>query len=110
VRRQKCGVSPTTRWNERLTHESELLESSAPLSKIAREFVTSCSAKWLARTNAELIVERAEIVWKALRIFQTSNVDFADCLIERSAAAAGCERTMTFDRSAAKNAGITLLA
>jgi predicted nucleic-acid-binding protein len=63
----------------------------------------------LLRTK-ELVVERAEIVWKALRIFQTANVDFADCLIERSAAAGGCERTMTFDRSAAKNAGMTLLA
>jgi predicted nucleic-acid-binding protein len=63
----------------------------------------------LLRTK-ELVVERAEIVWKALRIFQTANVDFADCLIERSAAAAGCERTMTLDRGAAKNAGMTLLA
>jgi predicted nucleic-acid-binding protein len=63
----------------------------------------------LLRTK-ELVVERAEIVWKALRIFQTANVDFADCLIERSAAAAGCERTMTFGRGAAKNAGMTLLA
>jgi predicted nucleic-acid-binding protein len=63
----------------------------------------------LLRTK-ELVVERAEIVWKALRIFQTANVDFADCLIERSSAAAGCERTMTFDRGAAKNAGMTLLA
>jgi len=60
--------------------------------------------------SKELVVERAEIVWKALRVFQTANVDFADCLIERSAAAAGCERTMTFDRGAAKNAGMTLLA
>jgi predicted nucleic-acid-binding protein len=63
----------------------------------------------LLRTK-ELVVERAEIVWKALRIFQSANVDFADCLIERSAAAAGCEKTMTFDRGAAKNAGMTLLA
>jgi predicted nucleic-acid-binding protein len=63
----------------------------------------------LLRTK-ELVVERAEIVWKALRIFQTANVDFADCLIERSAAAVGCERTVTFDRGAAKNAGMTLLA
>ena len=63
----------------------------------------------LLRTK-ELVVERAEIVWKALRIFQTANVDFADCLIERSAAAAGCEKTMTFDRGAAKSAGMTLLA
>jgi predicted nucleic-acid-binding protein len=58
----------------------------------------------------ELVVERAEIVWKALRIFQSANVDFADCLIERSAAAAGCEKTVTFDRGAAKSAGMTLLA
>ncbi len=63
----------------------------------------------LLRTK-ELVVERAEIVWKALRIFQTADVDFADCLIERSAAAAGCEKTMTFDRGAAKSAGMTLLA
>ncbi len=63
----------------------------------------------LLRTK-ELVVERAEIVWKALRIFQTANVDFADCLIERSAAEAGCEKTMTFDRGAAKSAGMTLLA
>jgi predicted nucleic-acid-binding protein len=63
----------------------------------------------LLRTK-ELVVERAEIVWKAFRTFQSANVDFADCLIGRSAAAAGCEKTMTFDRGAAKNAGMTLLA
>ena len=62
----------------------------------------------LLRTK-ELIIERAEIVWKALRMFQTANVDFADCLIERSAAATGCEKTMTFDRAAAKSAGMTLV-
>jgi predicted nucleic-acid-binding protein len=63
----------------------------------------------LLRTK-ELAVERAEIAWKALRVYQTANVDFADCLIERSAAAAGCERTMTLDRGAARNAGMALLA
>jgi predicted nucleic-acid-binding protein len=63
----------------------------------------------LLRTK-ELVIERAEIVWKALRMFQTANVDFADCLIERSAAAIGCEKTMTFDRGAAKSAGMTLVA
>jgi predicted nucleic-acid-binding protein len=63
----------------------------------------------LLRTK-ELVVERAEIVWKALRKFQSANVDFADCLIERSAAAMGCEKTMTFDRVAAKSAGMTLVA
>jgi predicted nucleic-acid-binding protein len=63
----------------------------------------------LLRTK-ELIVERAEIVWQAIRVFQVSNADFADCLIERSAAAAGCAATMTFDRGAAKSAGMTLVA
>lgn len=57
----------------------------------------------------ELVVERAEIVWKALRLFSSSSADFADCLIERSAASAGCQQTMTFDRAAAKHCGMTLV-
>jgi predicted nucleic-acid-binding protein len=63
----------------------------------------------LLRTR-ELVVERAETVWKAVRAYQSSSADFADCLIERSAAAAGCARTMTFDRGAAKTCGKTLIA
>ena len=62
----------------------------------------------LLRTR-EIAVERAEIVWKALRVFRSANADFADCLIERSAAVAGCDRTMTFDRGAAKGCGMTLV-
>ena len=63
----------------------------------------------LLRTK-EIVVDRAETVWKALRVFQQSNADFADCLIERTASAAGCERTMTFDRGAAKGCGMTLVS
>ena len=59
--------------------------------------------------SKELRVERAETVWKALRMYRGSAADFADCLIERSAAAAGCERTMTFDRAAVKGCAMTLL-
>jgi predicted nucleic-acid-binding protein len=58
----------------------------------------------------ELVIERAEVVWKALRAFQSVNADFADCLIAHSAASAECEKTMTFDRGAAKSAGMTLIA
>jgi predicted nucleic-acid-binding protein len=57
----------------------------------------------------ELVTERAEVVWKALRACQSANADFADCLIAVSATSAGCEKTMTFDRGAAKSAGMTLL-
>lgn len=63
----------------------------------------------LLRTK-EIVVEKAEMVWKALRTFQRTQADLADCLIERSAAAAGCARTMTFDRGAAKACGMTLVS
>ena len=54
----------------------------------------------------EMIVERAETVWRALRIFASAKADFADCLIERCTAAAGCGRTLTFDVAAAKRCGM----
>jgi len=60
--------------------------------------------------SKEIHVDRAETVWKALRLYQSGNADLADCLIVRLAAAAGCERTMTFDRAAAKGCGMTLVA
>jgi predicted nucleic-acid-binding protein len=63
----------------------------------------------LLRTK-EIVVDRAETVWKALRIFQNANADLADCLIERTAASAGCDKTMTFDRGAAKGCGMVLVS
>ena len=62
----------------------------------------------LLRTK-EISVERSDNVLKALRVFKATSADFADCLIERSAAAAGCDRTMTFDIGAAKVAGKVLI-
>ena len=59
--------------------------------------------------SRELVVENAEAVWRALRLYTRSNADLADCLIERSAAAAGCDRTMTFDRKAARDCGMELI-
>ena len=63
----------------------------------------------LLRTK-EIVIDHAEQVAQALRAFNTSSADFADCLIERSAAGAGCDRTMTFDVGAAKTAGMTLIS
>ena len=62
----------------------------------------------LLRTS-QLVVERADQVAQALRVFAAGKADFADCLIERSAAAAGCEQTMTFDVKASKHARMTLI-
>ena len=75
--------------------------------ELSREQISD-AFEGLLRTK-ELKLERAEIVWKALRSFQHSNSDFADVLIAESAAAAGCTRTMTFDRGAARTGGMTLI-
>jgi predicted nucleic-acid-binding protein len=57
----------------------------------------------------QFLVERADQVMRALRVFGEGKADFADCLIERSASGAGCDRTMTFDVGASRNAGMTLI-
>ena len=62
----------------------------------------------LLRTR-ELIIEDAELIWQAVRRFTTTKADFADCLIERCAHAAGCEYTATLDIDAAKAVGMRRL-
>jgi predicted nucleic-acid-binding protein len=58
----------------------------------------------------QLQVESADQVIRALRIFKVGKSDFADCLIERSADSAGCEKTLTFDVNASRHAGMTLIS
>ena len=58
----------------------------------------------------QLVVQEAELVWKALRLFESGKADFSDCVIERTANATGCTKTMTFDQKAAATGGMTLLA
>lgn len=58
----------------------------------------------------ELVVESADTVRKALRVFAASDkADFADCLVERSGHVAECEYTTTFDVVASKAAGMRLI-
>jgi len=58
----------------------------------------------------QFVVENADQVLRALRVFEKGRSDFADCLIERTAASAGCAQTMTFDVQASKHAGMILIA
>ena len=55
-------------------------------------------------------IESADQVIRALRVFKVGKSDFADCLIERSANSAGCDKTITFDVNASKHAGMTLIS
>ena len=60
--------------------------------------------------SKQLLVERADQVMRALRVFGQGKADFADCLIERAASGVGCVQTLTFDVGASKHAGMTLMA
>jgi predicted nucleic-acid-binding protein len=57
----------------------------------------------------EIVMEQAEAVRFACQLFRKGNADFADCLISSCARSAGCE-VLTFDRIAARDAGMQLLA
>ena len=57
----------------------------------------------------QIVVDRADQVLRALRVFDNGKADFADCLIERIASSAGCDETLTFDAAAAKYAGMSLV-
>jgi predicted nucleic-acid-binding protein len=57
-----------------------------------------------------IVVEQDLIVATAVQQFRATRADFADCLISASARAAGCTRTVTFDRIAARDAGMELIA
>jgi predicted nucleic-acid-binding protein len=50
----------------------------------------------------QFVVEEAETVWKAIRLFESARADFADCLIDRIGALHECEFTATFDKDAAR--------
>jgi len=60
--------------------------------------------------DPHLRVEHESEVAEAVNRFVMGSADFQDYLIERRCATAGCSQTMTFDRSAARSAGMALLA
>jgi len=57
--------------------------------------------------SKELVIDRADLVTQSLHRYSSTGADFADALIERIAAAAGCTATMSFDAGAVKSAAMT---
>ncbi|GMU21098.1 MAG: hypothetical protein AMXMBFR13_11920 [Phycisphaerae bacterium] len=49
----------------------------------------------------EFEIEQRSLAWAALQDFRNGQADFADCLIARTNSAAGCKKTISFDRRAA---------
>ena len=75
---------------------------------VGRDAVAQILAELLTRET--IVVEWAETIEKALQRYRRGRADFADCLIAASSRAAGCRRTVTFDRIAARDAGMELIA
>jgi predicted nucleic-acid-binding protein len=59
--------------------------------------------------SRQLVVEESEIVWNALHDWRKSSADFSDALIGRKVIARGGEKTVTFNRAAAKLPGFERL-
>lgn len=59
--------------------------------------------------SKEMVVENAEIVWQAVRVFAASEAGFSACLNERNARSAGCRYMVSLDPKAAKYGGIRSL-
>ena len=56
-----------------------------------------------------IIVQDADLVWKALRNFKVGKADFPDCLIKHTSFNAGCSSVVTFDVKAARDSGMSLV-
>ena len=57
----------------------------------------------------QIVVESAEVAWRALRAWQGSSADFSDALIGEIALSAGAKKVLTFDKAAAKLPAFELL-
>jgi predicted nucleic-acid-binding protein len=72
-----------------------------------RETITSIVRNLLLIPG--FMLENREVLKKTVDLFATSNADFADCLIAKSAEFYGCQSVMTFDVKASKACGMKLL-
>lgn len=57
----------------------------------------------------QLKIESSPVVWQALAMAKANKSDFPDCLITKLDESTGCEAVYTFDKIAAKRAGMRLL-
>jgi len=74
--------------------------------RIRRADVYSMIDMFLSQPH--IVIEQADLVRKAADFFLTGSAGFTDYLVACSCRAAGCAQILTFDRKAAKSAGMTL--
>jgi predicted nucleic-acid-binding protein len=60
-------------------------------------------------TAPQLMMERADVLWRALKAYRDSKADFSDAMIVELGSDAGCSKTVTFDRKAGAHPGFEAL-
>jgi predicted nucleic-acid-binding protein len=60
--------------------------------------------------SRQIVVEDSDLVWRAISKWQKSTADFSDVLIGEVCTARGCEKIVTFDKTAAKLEHFELLS
>jgi predicted nucleic-acid-binding protein len=60
-------------------------------------------------TAPQLMLEKADVIWRALRSYRDSKADFSDAVILELGRDAGCSKTVTFDRNATAHPGFEAL-
>lgn len=80
---------------------AELVWTLRRVGRFGREQLVEVIAGLLAAEN--LVVERADLVGRALTAYRAGGSGFADCLIAELNAAAGASHTVTIDTVAAKH-------
>lgn len=78
------------------------------MRKLDRAIIATMLSSLL--TVDALVVEQSDTLGEALRRYRATKAEFADCLIAASARAAGCSKIVTFEQTAARQAGMELLA
>jgi predicted nucleic-acid-binding protein len=102
------SLSPTQQGWVGLIALAELVWVLNRTYKVKKAQIAAILATLLA--SKEIVIQESEMAHAALRLYLSGKADFPDCLIALSAQAAGCTRTVTFDRRAARDAGMELLA
>jgi predicted nucleic-acid-binding protein len=60
-------------------------------------------------TAPQLMMQRADVLWRALKAYRDSKADFSDAVIVELGSDAGCSKTVTFDRHAGAHPGFEAL-
>lgn len=100
-------LSPRQRGHVSLVTLAELMWVMRTRFSAPRDLMVDIVSHLLGDERFE--VQGSQAVWAALDAYRSATVDFSDALIAALDRAGGCTHTVTFDRGAARLAGVRLL-